>query len=382
VTRTYKVYGRRSLSGSDTWEHPANSAVHQFFKVNVAMPDDNDGGSDAPGEVESWRSVAIPTAVSGLVYDGTVKQGVLSGTGYVLSGASATAANTYTAYATLSSGYRWSNGQTTGQQIPWSIAKAENAWLSLPTMSSTSFEKGSSVTLTKGAARFGTVIANYTATDLAALTAGSYFYTCYVNGTGNYTGVTKTIPFTVTSPATLIAAPSAKTGLSYTGSTQYGVPSGTGYTLTGNSAINAGSYTATATLKDGYAWSDGTTSKSRAISWSIEKAENAWTTQPAISATEYDEGTAVTLLMGAAKFGQVVSDYTAADLSALAAGSYTLTFSVTETANYSGLSQSMALTVKRRAAVLKGLVIEGPTTVQYGSTAQYVCYAIYERLRA
>ena len=45
--RTYKVYGRRSLSNFDAWEYPANSAEHQFFKVDVSMPGTGDGGSDA-----------------------------------------------------------------------------------------------------------------------------------------------------------------------------------------------------------------------------------------------------------------------------------------------------------------------------------------------
>ena len=232
--RTYKVYGRHSLSNEDAWEYPANSAEHQFFKVDVSMPNAGDGGSDAPGVIEAWRFIAIPTAVNGLVYDGTTKQGVLLGAGYTLSGASATGAGNYIASAALESGYKWTDGSQANQQIPWSIAKANNAWVSAPTMSATTFLTGSAVTVADGVSKFGTVTRNYSDSAIQSLAAGSYTLVSTVTGTANYTGLTHSIPFTVTVPSTKIALPSAKTGLVYTGSTQTGVATGTGYTLSGN----------------------------------------------------------------------------------------------------------------------------------------------------
>ena len=77
--------------------------------------------------VESENAVtriAVPTAVSGLVYDGTVQIGVAPGTGYTLSGNTATAAGTYTATATLADNYEWSDGTTDAKTITWSIGKA------------------------------------------------------------------------------------------------------------------------------------------------------------------------------------------------------------------------------------------------------------------
>ncbi|MBR6337946.1 MAG: hypothetical protein IKR76_09505, partial [Ruminococcus sp.] len=54
-----------------------------------------------------------------------------------------------------------------------------------------------------------------------------------------------------------------------------GVKSGTGYTLSGASyAVNVGDYQATATLEEGYTWSDGTTAP-KTIKWSIKPAEIA-----------------------------------------------------------------------------------------------------------
>jgi hypothetical protein len=69
-----------------------------------------------------------------------------------------------------------------------------------------------------------------------------------------------------------IANPTANENLTYTGEVQTGVNAGTGYTLTNNTGTNAGSYTATATLSDGYIWSDES-SLSRSISWSIAQKE-------------------------------------------------------------------------------------------------------------
>ena len=71
--------------------------------------------------------------------------------------------------------------------------------------------------------------------------------------------------------ATKIAPPTGQS-LTYNGSQQAGVASGTGYTLTGETGTNAGSYTATATLVAGYIWSDETTA-AKSIPWLIAKAD-------------------------------------------------------------------------------------------------------------
>ncbi len=72
----------------------------------------------------SVTAVDAPTAVSGLVYDGTEKTGVAAGTGYTLSGNTATAAGSYTATATLEEGYVWSDDSSEAKEISWSIGKA------------------------------------------------------------------------------------------------------------------------------------------------------------------------------------------------------------------------------------------------------------------
>ena len=73
---------------------------------------------------------------------------------------------------------------------------------------------------------------------------------------------------------TKVDVPTAKTNLVYNGKKQTGVVNGVGYTLTGNTATDAGTYTATATLETGYQWADGTTG-GKNIAWTIRKADQA-----------------------------------------------------------------------------------------------------------
>ena len=85
------------------------------------------GTSDSPTEAtvtanfEPLPKIPVPTAVAGLVYDGTAKTGVNAGTGYTLTGNTATAAGGYTAMATLAAGYLWEDGSDEPKPIPWSI---------------------------------------------------------------------------------------------------------------------------------------------------------------------------------------------------------------------------------------------------------------------
>ena len=67
-----------------------------------------------------------------------------------------------------------------------------------------------------------------------------------------------------------IAIPAARSGLVYSGKAQMGVTGGEGYSVKGNAAIDAGSYTATLTADSNHVFSDG--KASAAMKWSIAKA--------------------------------------------------------------------------------------------------------------
>lgn len=117
--------------------------------------------------------------------------------------------------------------------------------------------------------------AGYTVSGGSATAAGSYTATVTLM-TGHIwsDGTTdpKTISWSIAKAK--ISVPKAATGLSYTGSAQVGVASGNGYTVSGNKATDAGSYTATVKLKDtgNTTWSDGTT-ENKTISWKIAPAK-------------------------------------------------------------------------------------------------------------
>ena len=217
-------------------------------------------------------SIAVPSAVAGLVYDGTAKTGVVEGVGYTLVENVATAAGDYVATATLDAGYVWSDGTTGPREIPWSIARA-------------TYDMGD-VLFEDGTFEFdGTNLYLAVAGDLPDGVEVYYLYNGK-SGVGTYTVIARfTAPdavnyepipdlaatLTIVLPPTKIEVPTAVSGLVYDGAAQIGVVEGVGYALVGNVATNAGSYTATATPEDGYVWADGTTA-AQTIEWSIAKA--------------------------------------------------------------------------------------------------------------
>ena len=71
---------------------------------------------------------------------------------------------------------------------------------------------------------------------------------------------------------TSIPVPQAVTGLKWTGQSLTGVEPGEGYSLSGNTAVAVGNYTATATLNPDYQWADGTNTEKQ-IDWAILRAD-------------------------------------------------------------------------------------------------------------
>lgn len=95
-----------------------------------------------------------------------------------------------------------------------------------------------------------------------------------------------------------VAKPTAAEGLKYTGEEQVGVAEGEGYTLSGTpSATEPGSYTVTATLKDGYVWEDGTYDAINLV-YNIAKVENVDVGVYTVTANLYCPGELNTQLPG------------------------------------------------------------------------------------
>ena len=69
-----------------------------------------------------------------------------------------------------------------------------------------------------------------------------------------------------------VEKPAAASGLIYNGLVQTGVQASEGFVLSGAEGKDAGDYVATATLKDGFTWADGTVDPVE-VTWSIAKAK-------------------------------------------------------------------------------------------------------------
>ena len=279
------------------------------------------------------RAKTATATASDKVYTGANQVGI-TGTNIDLSGTtSATNVGTYTATATPKANYAWSDGTTTAKTLTWKITEKASSSLTV-TLATTTYTydgtaKEPAVTVKDGS---------------TTLTSGTHYTVSYSNNTnagtatvtitmkGNYSG-TITKNFTIERAKTASATASDKT---YNGSAQMGV-TGTNVDLSGTtSATNAGTYTATATPKANYAWSDGTTT-SKTLNWKItEKASSSLTVTLVTTTYTYD-GTAkepaVTVKDGSTTLTSG-THYTVSYSNNTNAGTATVT--ITMKGNYSG----------------------------------------------
>ena len=177
----------------------------------------------------------------------------------------------------------------------------------------------------------GTFTVLYNGSATPPTDAGTYQVSISGSGDDCYRSFTalrdESWTFTI-SPAS-VTPPTAVTGLVYNGETQTGVelPENALFTLTGNTAKNAGEYTATASLlsKRNYVWSDGT-SDDKQIAWSIARA--SVTPPAAVTGLVYN---------GETQTGVVLPEnalFTLTGNTAKNAGEYTATASLVSKQNY------------------------------------------------
>ena len=74
-------------------------------------------------DVEDFQMVDYPVPVLGLIYDGTLKTGVVEHAGYTLTGNTAIDVGDYMATATLDRKWMWSDGTVGPVKVNWSIAE-------------------------------------------------------------------------------------------------------------------------------------------------------------------------------------------------------------------------------------------------------------------
>lgn len=117
--------GLYTMSSGDT-------ASEGEYTINIETDYNvNNYYSETVPTIEITRAtISIPTANTGLIYDGSEKTGVNEGDYYTLTGHKQTNAGNYTAVASVDDNHIWFNGSTDDQLIEWSIAKAQ---VSVPT---------------------------------------------------------------------------------------------------------------------------------------------------------------------------------------------------------------------------------------------------------
>ncbi len=203
----------------------------------------------------------------------------------------------------------------------------------------------------------GTFTVLYNGSATPPTDAGTYQVSISGSGDDCYRSFTalrdESWTFTI-SPAS-VTPPAAVTGLVYNGETQTGVvlPENALFTLTGNTAKNAGEYTATASLlsKRNYVWSDGTSDDKR-IEWSIARA--SVTPPAAVTGLVYN---------GETQTGVVLPEnalFTLTGNTAKNAGEYTATASLVSKQNYvwaDGTSDDKQIAWSIAKAVLSDITV-------------------------
>ena len=232
------------------------------------------------------KSIPTPVAIEGLIYDGTSQKGVMEGTGYTITGNTGTNAGTYNATVTPESNYQWNNGNnlTSARQVTWVIGKR-----TLNVFADTKYKEyqaaNPALTYTYSNQASGQTPTFSGSLQTSATTNSSVGVYDITQGTlalnepyaSNYTISYNKGILSIGRKVAMI--PSKVTGLIYNGTVQTGVPAGTGYTITNNTATNAGKYTAELTLLSDYEW-NSTDNKYAPITieWEIEKYDLSGTT--------------------------------------------------------------------------------------------------------
>ncbi len=271
VRLTYRPYS--SNVGTYSYTSASSTSSGQY---RITLSSSNFEIGSAGTFTISKRSVTIPTAISGLVYNGESQRGVSTGSYYILSGTTtATNARTYTAYAKLSNttNCQWSNGTTSRRTITWTISKyGLNAGAYSVTYSgSTSFSRYltgvNSERVLLNYTPYSSNTGSYTYSSSSSISSGEYYITL---SDDNYE-IDSAGTFTIGKLS--VAVPTAITGLVYNGEEQTGVSYNLTYyriVMGTTSETDAGDYSVSFYMDNtNYEWSNGTTSQQISVYWSI-----------------------------------------------------------------------------------------------------------------
>lgn len=309
------------------------------------------------GEGAAADKPSVPT--SAFTYDATEKVVVPESKYYTVEGTStATLPGTYHVKVTLNEGYFWTNETTDPVEFDWTIKALQTE---KPVAISVLTYNGEFQTGVKAGTGYN-LVGTYTAKD-----AGTYnAKVLLADGYEWSDGTTDALTLTWSIAKKAVAKPSAAANLVYTGKVQIGVTAGEGYTVTGNTQTNAGTYAAVATLDKNHTWTDGTTAPAT-VQWIIAKAGQNVTAKTA--SKSYKLATvkkkAQSFTIGAAADGTLTYKVTATPSKKAAkyltvtkkgkvtvkkgapAGTYTITVSAAETANYQAAFKEVTVKVNK-----------------------------------
>ena len=376
------------------------------YLVKAIVPDSDDWCGAESVVVEFTvlkQGVTVPTAPATYVFDGRLHTSGLSSCAvYTVLDEGGTAVGTYYAYLTLSdpTNCMWIGNGGETVTLSYSVARLVFTEDDLDN-SGKSAAYGDEIDLT------ATVSADVVGVDFGAyltylyskdgdtwyesvaalaealgnekLNTGSYLVKTVLDDSENWDGCERVDGFTVTKK---VITPPTPAPLTYNGTQQSAFVSADGYTVTGGSAVNFGTYTATLTLTDtsNYEW-QGTELTAIEISYSIAKAKNTWSVLPAISSTTVVYGETYTV-SGAPLYDTLkykyrltgTEEYILVDsVSALPTlvGSYEIVL-YTESTNAEPIAATLYLTVMRKTVdkiTALGTFVYDGTVKAHGITA-------------
>ena len=275
-------------------------------------------------------------------YDGNEKTvEIAAGEHYTVTGNTATNAGSYTATVKLTDtvNYMWSDGTTTDVEITWSIEKADVDMSGVTFNEVTATYTGQAITaVVQNLPQLLTVSYSYDGSNIepGVVTATATFAFADEADSQNY-NLPQQMTAQITINKVVVAKPATPqtTTFTYDGAEKVlEIAAGEHYTVMGNTATNAGNYTATVALTDKAhcEWSGGTT-EDVTISWEIAKAS---VTKPEPTTVQFTyDGTEKTVIAAG-------EHYTVTGNTATNAGSYTATLTLTDTANYTWSDGSTA----------------------------------------
>ena len=320
----------------------------------------------------------VPVQTGSLTYDGTAQAPTwlyFDNTKMTKTETAQTDAGTYSTTFTPLTGYSWPDSTTEPKVINWTIAKAT---LTIPTLNAYDLTyDGTSKSVT-----FSNFDGNtMTKSGDSATDAGSHTATISIADDDNYewtdhTVADQTYSWTISKASLAIPTQNTTTPLVYSGSAQTGSFNdydSTKMNISGNSATNAGTHTATFSLKNSnnYQWSGGSTSD-QDVDWVINKADQTITPQ---SASVTLDSSHTTVQLGITQTGDGTITASTSNSSVATAsvsnsiltissvnntsGSATIALTAAATTNYKAASATVAVTAQFTTATIYGFHIDG-----------------------